>query len=572
MTNTEPLYEVRKIKDIKDMFYSSVELYGDKCAFMIKDTPGGPYREISYNEFKDDVEAFGSVLIEMGLKGKRIAIMGENRYELAVAYMAIVNGVGVVVPFDKELPAEEIANLMKISEVSAFAYSGKFKNKIQNIITEDMPVKHFINMDIEKDSDKELSFHWLIKRGQVLLKEGYEGYKNIKIDPEVMSILLFTSGTTGLSKGVMLCHRNIASNLMSMCAIVHIKPSDIFFSVLPMHHTYECTCGFLTPIYRGSAIAYCEGLKYILKNMEEAKPTMFLSVPLIFEGIYKKIWRQAKANGVDKKLKKAIRINKVLNKCGIDLSKKFFKKIHHVFGGRMRMLISGGAALDPEVAKGYNDLGILTFQGYGLTESSPIVAVNPDIKPKHASAGIPTPGVEVKIDQANEDGIGEIIAKSDSIMMGYYNNPEATNEVLKDGWYHTGDLGYIDDENYIYITGRKKNVIVTKNGKNIFPEELEFYLNRSDYIEESMVWGRTDENSGETYINAQIKVMDEMIEEALGSDYSDEMVHRLIQKEVDQINKDLPFYKKIRKINIKKGEFAKTTTKKIKRHLEVPAQ
>lgn len=571
MTNTEPLYEVREIKDIRDMLHSSVDLFGDKCAFMVKDTPGGQYRDISYKQFKNDVDAFGSVLIEMGLEGKRIAIIGENRYEWAVAYMAIVTGVGVVVPFDKELPKEEIANLIKTSEISGIVYSEKLKSTIKNVITDDMTLDYFINMDAESDMQEELSFQWMIKRGQELLENGYEAYKNIEIDPEVMSSLLFTSGTTGLSKGVMLSHRNIASNLMSMCAIVEIKPSDIFFSVLPLHHTYECTCGFLTPIYRGCAIAYCEGLKYILKNMEEAKPTMFLSVPLILEGIYKKIWRQAKKSGSDKKLKKAIKINATFNKLGIDLSKKLFKKIHNIFGGRMRLFISGGAGIDPDVAKGLNDLGILTLQGYGLTESSPIVAVNPDIKPKNASAGIPTPGVEVKIDKANDEGIGEIIVRSASIMMGYYNNPEATKEVLKDGWYHTGDIGYLDDENYVYITGRKKNVIVTKNGKNIFPEELEFYLNRSDFIEESMVWGREDKSSGETYVHAQIKVNHDIIEEEFGSDYTDKMIHTLIQKEVDRINKDLPFYKKIRKINIKKGDFAKTTTKKIKRHLEVPA-
>lgn len=569
MINTEPLYQVRKIKDIKDMFNSSVDLYGDQCAFMVKHAHNEPYSNITYKQFKEDVDALGSTLIEMGLKDERIAVIGENRYEWTVTYMTVVNGVGVIVPFDKELPAEEIANLIKTSQVSCIIYSDKFKDTIKNLITEDMTVKHFINMDTKEHTREELSFHTLLKKGQDLLKEGYSAYKNITIDPEIMSILLFTSGTTGVSKGVMLSHKNIASNLMSMCSIVNFESTDIFFSVLPLHHTYECTCGFLAPIYRGATIAYCEGLKYILKNMEEAKPTLFLSVPLILEGIYKKIWRQVKNDGLDKKLKTAIKINNITKKLGIDLSKKLFKKIHDVFGGNMRLLISGGAGIDPEVSKGLNDLGILTLQGYGLTESSPIVAVNPDIKPKDASIGIPTVGVEVKIDNANEEGVGEIIARSNSIMLGYFNDPKSTEEVLKDGWLYTGDIGYMDDENYIYITGRKKNVIITKNGKNVFPEELEFYLNRSDYIQESMVWGKADEKTGETFINAQIIVNYEAIEEKLQNSYTDKMVYEIIEKEVNVINQKLPIYKKIRRFSIKKGEFLKTSTKKIKRHLEV---
>lgn len=572
MAGTKPIYKVREITDIKDMFYSSTELFGNKTAFMVKDTLGGPYRNISYNQFRLDVDAFGTALLSMKFKDKKIAVMGENRYEWAVTYMAVVNGVGVIVPFDKELPKEELEYLIKTSEVSCIVYSSKYEHIFKDMDIKDSGIEYFINMDSDKDENNHLSFSRLLDIGRALLEKGNKEFIEAPIDAEKMSILLYTSGTTGMAKGVMLSHKNIASNIMSMCSIVNIKPTDIFFSVLPIHHTYECTCGFLTPIYRGAAIAYCEGLKFILKNMEEAKPTVFLSVPLIFEGMYKKIWRQAKKSGMDKKLEKAIKINNKTKKVNLDLSKKLFKKVHAVFGGQVRLFISGGAALDPEVAKGFNDLGILTFQGYGLTECSPIVAVNPDNKPKPAAAGVVMPGVEVAIDNPDEDGIGEIITYSDSVMLGYYQNEEATNAVLVDGWYHTGDLGYLDDENYVYITGRKKNVIVTKNGKNIFPEELEYYLNRSDYIEESMVWGKNDDATGETSVCAQIRPNLEIIKEALGSNCTEEQVLKLIQQEVDKINKELPFFKKVRKISLKREEFLKTTTKKIKRHLETPKE
>lgn len=564
---TKPIYEVREIKNLKDMLYSSVEIFGDKTAFMVKDIPGGDYRNISYHQFRQDVDALGTALLDMGLENKKIAVIGENRYEWAVTYMAIVNGVGTIVPFDKELPEEEIEYLIKASGVSCMVYSEKFGNFFEDLDTQDSNLSHYINMDAANDKGRHLSFSKMLKKGQAQLEKGNMAYVEAKIDENEMKILLYTSGTTGMAKGVMLSHKNITSNLMSMCTMVNIKPEDTFFSVLPMHHTYECTCGFLTPIYRGSAIAYCEGLKYILKNMEEAKPTLFLGVPLIFEGIYKKLWRQAKKSGLDKKLSKAIKINGYLNKVGIDLSKTLFKKVHSKFGGRIRMFISGGAGIDPEVAKGFRDLGIFTLQGYGLTEMSPIVALNPDIKPKNAAAGVPLPGVDVEILNPGEDGIGEIITKGDSLMLGYYNNQEATDEVIIDNWFYTGDLGYLDQENYVYVTGRKKNVIVTKNGKNIFPEELEFYLNRSEYIEESIIWGKEDSNSGETYVYAQIRPNDEAVGEVLNAQYTDDQVYEFIQQEVDKINKALPFYKKIRKIEIRKEEFAKTTSKKIKRHV-----
>ncbi|MFA5527327.1 MAG: AMP-binding protein [Peptostreptococcales bacterium] len=567
MMNTKPLYETRKIVDLRDMLYTSAIMYSNKNAFMVKDKPGAPYRGISFQQFLKDVEALGTAMLAHGFKDQKIAVIGENRYEWAVAYMAVVCGLGVVVPLDKELPAEEIQNLVQMAGVETIIYSGKFENIFQSsgMWTS---IKNFINMDGIQHENNHMAFSKLIGQGNQMIDEGYKGFQELPIDTEVMNMLLYTSGTTSTAKGVMLSHRNIVSNLMAMATMVYIDSSDIFFSILPIHHTYECTCGFLLPLYKGATIAYCEGLKYILKNMEEAKPTVLLTVPLVIEQMYKKIWKKIEKEGLEKKVRKAIKLNNSSKKIGIDLSKKLFKKIHQTFGGNIRMFIIGGSAVDPEVMLGLIDLGILTFQGYGLTESSPIVAVNPDIRPIARSAGQIIPGAQVMIVNPNEEGIGEIITKSDSIMLGYYNNKEATEESIKDGWYYTGDLGYLDSNNYVYITGRKKNVIIAKNGKNIYPEEVEFYLGRSKYIEESMVWGKLNDETGETHIYASIRPNYEEIEEEFGNDYGEDEVFALIQKEVDLINSQLAYHKKIRKINIKQDEFIKTTTRKIKRHLE----
>jgi long-chain acyl-CoA synthetase len=577
--STNPYYrykDVRPITDLKHMVETSVELYGDRIAFKVKDTPGGPYRGITFKESKVDIDALGTQLIAMGLKDKKIAIIGENRYEWAVSYLAVVCGTGVVVPLDKELSQAELEQIIIDAEVECVIYSDKYEELFVNIKEKgSSQLKFLISMDLEVEGDNGAessyiySYKNLIEKGKALIAQGNREFLDAQIHRDEMSILLFTSGTTGFSKGVMLSHGNIVENMMAVITLIKITKEDTFFSLLPIHHTYECTCGFLIPYYRGCTVAYCEGLKYIVKNLSEAQPTVFLGVPLIFESLYKKIWQNARKSGKDGTLKKMIGINRVTKKIGIDIGPLFLKQITALFGGKLRLIICGGAAIDPDILLGIQDFGINTLQGYGLTECAPIFALNPDKGGKVASAGMMPPGFEVKIHEADpETGIGEICAKGKNIMLGYYKNQEATDEVFEDGWFHTGDLGYIDEDGFVYITGRKKNVIITKNGKNVFPEELEYYLGKIPYISESMVWGKDTEDSNDTMIMANIRVDEEEIAEALGENYSHEDVENLMWKEVDKINEEMPYFKKIKKINIREEEFEKTTAKKIKRFVD----
>lgn len=560
-----PLYEVRQIRTLKDMLDSSAELFANEVAFLVKTEEGGLYKPITYKQYFDEVNALGTALISLGLSGKRIAIISENRYEWTVAYLAVANGTGTVVPLDKELPVTEIKSLLLRSKADAVFYSSSKSNEVEPIANELPDLKHLISMDSEKSTDKILSYHDLIKKGFELLKKGDRSFLDAEIDEEAMNILLFTSGTTDKSKAVMLSHKNICSNLMDMCSMLYIGKNDVFLMILPLHHTYACTCGFLCQIYRGCTIAFCEGLRHIVKNLKESKTTVLLSVPLILEAMYKRIWDQAAKDPQQlRKLKLGLKISKALKTIGIDVRKKLFKPIHDTFGGSIRLFISGGAAIDPKVVQGFQDFGIHCVQGYGLTECSPIIALNRDVDYKNNSAGLPLPNTEIKIHNPNEEGIGEIIAKGPNIMLGYYENEESTKDAIVDGWFHTGDLGYIDEDNFVYITGRKKNVIVTKNGKNIYPEEIETILNRSPFIIESVVYGKDGEGEGDVEVAAEIYPDMEKIKEELGNEHpTEEQVYKLIEEEVHKVNKTLVLYKYVRHITIRETEFEKTTSRKI---------
>jgi len=561
-----PLYEVRKITDLKDMMKQSAVLYKDKAAFMIKEERGGPYVDISYGKYAEDVDAFGTALIHMLGKGKRTAILSETRYEWYVTYMSVVNGAGIVVPLDKEQPNEEMASLLNRSKTDCLVYSSS-KKDVVDAIKKDIPgVSHFICMDEIEEDASHFSFSTLIKNGYDLVADGNREFIDATVDADIMSILLFTSGTTAQSKAVMLSHKNIVENLMAMCSMKYIGPEDTFLSVLPLHHTYECTCGFLCPIYRGSTIAQCEGLRYITKNMQEAKLTIILVVPLMLEMFHRAIMKKAKADPkMARKFNFGMNLSRCLLRVGIDKRKKLFKAVHDNFGGSLNMIICGGASVNPQIMRDMRNLGIPAIQGYGLTECAPILALNRDIEYNDASAGLPLPTCEVKIIDKDEDGIGEIIGRGPNVMLGYYENEEATKESIDpEGFYHTGDLGYIDENGFIIITGRKKNVIISKNGKNIFPEEIEALVSESDYIAEVMVYGGEDVD-GDVLVTAEVKPDMEAIEKELGANPDKESIQNFLEKEVKKVNSRLIAYKAIKKVIYREEEFEKTTSKKIKR-------
>lgn len=568
--STNPLYKVRAISDLKDMLEQSCRLFGEKDAFRIK-TKDESYKGIKYREFKQDVDALGTALINMGLKDRFIAVLGENRYEWCVTYLATVNGTGVIVPLDKELPAAEVENLLSRSGASAVIFSGKYAREMRQIASILPSVKFFIDMDLEEDENGFLSYKRLVAGGRELLDKGDRSFLDAEVDAEKMNILLFTSGTTDFAKGVMLSHRNICTDITAVCSVIYIDDKDSPLSILPLHHTYECTCGFLLMLYNGCTISFIEGLKHIAKNIRETKPSILLVVPLILEGMYRKIWEQAAKNkGTLVKLKVGLLISDFLyNILKIDIRRKLFHQIHDNIGGRIRLVISGAAAIDPVVSKGFRSFGITVLQGYGLTECSPIVTVNQVGSFRNDSIGLPLPGVDVRIEGANSEGIGELVVRGRNVMLGYFENTLATEKVMKDGWFYTGDLGMVDSSGFYRITGRKKNVIVTKNGKNIYPEEVEACLDKSPYIQESLVWGKLDEASEETFVYAQIVPAKDMIAEKLGkAEPTKDEIFKAIDAEIKAVNRNMPLYKRIRRFTIREEEFAKTSTKKIKRYIE----
>lgn len=560
---------VRPIPELKTMLETSADIYGNNVAIYQKFENKKPYVGITYKQLLADVNSLGTALLNRNFKDKRIAVIGKNCYQWAVSYLAAVCGVGICVPLDKELPAEELKQLVMDAGVSCVLLDKAYEDIFCDIRDEkDTDLELLVNFESGNEEKDIMSFEHLIEEGQKQLATGDRQFLDAEIDAEKMAVILYTSGTTGVAKGVMLSHANICDNLMGAPTFLHVTEDDIFFSVLPIHHTYECTCGLLIPLYMGSAIAYCQGLRHIEKNMKEIKPTIFLGVPLLLEGLYKKIWKEIKKQGKEQALKKVLLLNRFSKKINVNLAKPFVKDIHKVFGGRMKILISGGAAINPKVLEFFNDIGFIAIQGYGLTECSPLAALNPDRSwlMRSDSAGHVMPGMEVKVVNKGNDGVGEIVFKGPSVMLGYYNNKEATEEVLRGGWFYTGDLGYVDNDGYIYITGRLKNVIITQNGKNVYPEELENYLKNISCIDEAMVWGQNSEiDERDTIIAATVTLDEEALTEAIGENYTDEEKRDFIWEEVDKINENLPLFKKIKKVVIKEDDFEKTTAKKIKR-------
>ena len=558
-------YKVRKVEDIKEMICSSSEMFADNTAYLQKNKETGKFEPIKYKEVKQDMDSLGTKLVNMGLSGKKIAVIGETSYSWLLTYFTVVCGVGVIVPLDKNLPSGELLGLIERSGAAAIVYSRKCRKNIEELFEDPKSIEYFIPMDEPTEREEEIPLTVLVEEGRELLEQGDTSYIDVDVDPDQMSTLLFTSGTTGAAKGVMLSHRNIVSNCVEMSKFFKIPEPGIVLSILPVHHVYEMTCDILTTYYQGKTIAICEGIKYIQKNMEEVHANVMLGVPLVFEKMYKGMWKQAKRRGEEQKLRRAIDLSKRLrlynNKTVI---RRLFKAIHNSFGGAMQSFVVGGAAADPYIIEEFEAMGIPMIQGYGMSENAPIICLNPDRYRKADAVGKPLPGTKVRIVDQDEDGIGEIIVKGPSVMMGYYDNEEATAEAIRNGWLHTGDLGYIDDDGFVHITGRAKTVIVTKGGKNIFPEEVEAVLMESDYVQEVIVHGVTDERVGNVMITADIYPNYEELKKTEGELGESEIYH-FFRDLADDFNKKLPPYKQVKRVNIRKEPFIKTTTGKIKR-------
>lgn len=556
------LYNYLEITDLKDMLVKTKKLYGKKTAYKIK-TEKDKYITYTHNEVRDMIDYLGTALINLGLKDKRIAIIGENRYEWEIAYLSVVCGTGIVVPLDKSLPENELEDLIERSEVEAIFCSKKYIEILEKIkYSSKNKLKNIISMDLVEHKEGIYSQKELIQNGKELLNSGDTSFIKAEINPETMSIMLFTSGTTAKSKVVALSHKNICSNLMDIGSVLNVNSEDVLLSILPIHHVFECTVGFLFSLYVGAQTVFCDGLRHVVENLKEYKVTVMACVPAIYERIFMIIRKQLEKQG---KLQTILDNEEKYRNYSMEERKKVFKEIHDMLGGKVKLFISGAAALDREIEEKYRLLGLNLVQGYGLTETSPVIAIGTEKYYKVGSIGKTVPSVEAKIVNANKEGIGELIVKGPNIMLEYYRNKKATNEAMKDGWFYTGDLARIDEEGYIFICGRKKSVIVLKNGKNIFPEEMENLVNKIEGIKECFIFGkqRTDDKD-DIKINVKI-VYDKEIVKDVYKVNTDNEIYNLMLKKVKEINKIMPSYKAIRGVILTEEPLIRTTTNKLKR-------
>lgn len=566
-------YEETHYKTVKEIFKRSIEKY--KNNIYILERPNhdhkAKFEEFTYERFGNDAINLGTGLMKyLNLSNERIIIIGENTYYWYVSYFSILCGVGIAVPVDKELPNNEIENVIKRSHAAAVIYSKKKKDAIDKIKDNLPMVKYFIEMNSNDGvQGRDVGIEHVIAEGKKLTDAGNTEYMDVEIDPEEFKFLIFTSGTTSQAKGVMLCHRNLAENVNAVSKYVKIYERDIFFSVLPLHHTYESSIGALLPFANGSSVAICGGLRYIVPDMQEAKPTAMLAVPLLVESLYKKINQSIEKSGKAGLVNSMLHLTNALKSVGIDIKRKVFKEIYDNLGGNMRIIVSAAAPIDKKIGKWVQDIGIEFLQGYGLTETAPIAALTPECDPRVGSVGLPVNCAQIKIHNPNENGEGEIWIKSQTLMLGYYEDEEATKEVVHDGWFNSGDIGYQDKDGYVYVTGRSKNVIVTQNGKNIYPEEIELLLSKIPEIQECMVYGKEVEGEKELIISVKVISNMEEIENLHGKDLSEEEIHKIIWNKIKEVNKGLTSYKAIKNLEIKHDEFAKTTTMKIKRYVEL---
>ena len=565
------VYKVDDVNDFRELLNRSAKKYPDHVAYEFKENLGKKDQKIvkkTYKEVKEEVEALGSSLLNFGLEGKKIALIGNNRYEWCESYFAVTTSNMVVVPLDKALPNGEIKSLIERSKADAVIYENKYSEVFEEIKgSGNSSLKFYINMDLKNDENGILSFRKLIDDGKKLIKNKKSKYQKIKIDNTKMSVLIFTSGTTNTAKGVMLSQKNITSNIASMARMSKMYDNDVLLSFLPLHHTFECTITFLYGWYSGATVAFCDGLKYIAKNLEEYKISVFVAVPLVLETIYKKIQKGIRDQGKEKLVNMMSKLANFLLIFHIDIRRKVFKSVLDQLGGNLRIAYFGAASMDKKVIEGYNNFGIDTVQGYGLTETSPLIAAETDKEHCPGSVGMAPFNVQLKLEDVDENGVGEIVAKGPNIMLGYYENPEATAAVMKDGWFHTGDLGRFNKDGYLFIAGRKKEVIVLKNGENVFPSDIEFLVNKLHYVKESILFPR-ENTKGEIALGIKIVYDPDLIKEIFG-DKTEEEYKDLIWEDIKVINQELSVFKRIKELIITTEPLEKTTTQKVKRFKEI---
>ena len=549
----------KKYSDLRELLFDIEKEFSDEVGFKVKYM--GEIVNIKYSRYVQEVKALAEYLLNLDINNKRIAFIAPNRYEWCVTYMAVATSNMISVPLDRSLPENEFKALLVRSEAEVLIYDKKYSDSIEKFKQDpEIKVKHYIDMDND--------FEEIITKGKVLFDRKENKYNKIKVENDVMKFMLYTSGTTSASKCVMLSHKNICANISSIQDSFDITKEDRVLSFLPLHHTFECTVGFLYIMSVGAKIAYCEGIRHFANNLKEYEITVLINVPAMIEGLYKNIWKSIEKNKKEIQTKVGLKASEALLKVGVDVRKSLFKQIHDALGGKIRFIVSGAAALNPNIAKTLSDMGIIIYQGYGLTETAPVLAAERGIIAKNGSVGKALPGIEVKIKDADKDGIGEIIAKGPNVMLGYYGDEENTKNVLNDGWFSTGDLGRIDKDGYIFITGRKKDVIVLKNGKNVFPDELEKLINELDCVSESIVYGVT-EDDGDINLHAKIVYNKDEVKEKHAELTEEQLREYYWNKVKTVINKKMPTYKYIKNVNITDEPLIKTTTNKVKRFEEM---
>ncbi len=558
-------FDVPLISSIREMLFNSADRFPDKLA--LEDLADTPIMKVSFRQLLENVMRFGYSLQKLGLEERsHLAVISENRVQWGIAYLAGMTFNYVVVPIDKNLPEQDIINILHESEAQAIVFSNTYNDLMRDKKDLLKKLKIFINMDLENEKGGFHSMSDLIKKAKVIGRQSLPD-----INPEEMAEINFTSGSLGRAKGVMLSQKNIAENLMSMTSMIRIIEKDRFLSVLPIHHTYECTCGFLCPLYCGSSVHYARSLKTVGEDLQKVKATILLGVPLLYDKMFRKVYKAITEDKVKSKIvPPLLKITNLAEKIGWKSSKKLvFKELHNQFGGAIRLFIAGAAAPDPKVAKGLREFGFNFVQGYGLTETSPILALNQIDNFKDMAAGLPLKNVHIRINDPNPEGIGEVWVKGPNVMLGYFKNPQLTKEVFEGKWLKTGDLGFIDSDGFLHLVGRKKNMILSRTGENVYPEEIEDILNRSPFILESFVYGEENDKHDEIIAAQLVTDADAFIEysEQNNADINDELIKKIVEEEIKKVNKQLPLHKQVRKFYIRTEEFEKTTTQKIKRYL-----